>query len=151
MASFVLGPWTYLGPIGGRSARAGSILITSSFPINGRPASDLTSRPQPTAIPLISAQKNRLAGNVIWSDGTEQNQAQGSGKGGPSQKITEYSYTSVLLGGGVISGQDLGEQQSDFRPETPISGPHIDPRTGLVIPSSTRKPYATAGPDQKAR
>lgn len=145
MASFVLGTiGTYLGgPIGGQIGAAIGSYIDNEFlfPIKqeGPRLDDLsvTAATYGKAIPLIYGPENRLAGNVIWSDGLTEHKTKRkvSGKGGPSQKITEYSYTSsfaVLLGEGVIVGirKIWANNKVIFDSETPLSGPHIDPSTG---------------------
>lgn len=58
-------------------------------------------------IPRIYGPENRIAGNVIWSSGlleTKHTHTEG-GKGGPSVKVTEYTYrtcVAVLLGEGGL-------------------------------------------------
>lgn len=117
MASFVLGTVGSAlgGPIGGFIGSAiGSYLDNNFlFPIKteGPRLQDLTVTASTYGKPitLMWGPENRLAGNVIWSDGLTEHKTKRkvSGKGGPAQKITEYSYTcsfAVLLGEGTIRG-----------------------------------------------
>lgn len=123
MASVVLGfagqavGGFFGGPIGAKiggfvGSALGSMIDNQLFPQKqqGPRLDDLTitASTYGKPIPLLWGPENRVTGNVIWSTGlieTVKKTKQG-GKGGPSVKVTEYTYRAslaVLLGEGVLS------------------------------------------------
>lgn len=147
MASFVLGTVGTIigGPIGGQIGSAIGSYIDNEFlfPVKseGPRLEDLTvtAATYGKAIALIYGPENRMAGNVIWSDGLTEHRTKRkvSGKGGPSQRITEYSYTSsfaVLLGEGVIKGirKIWANNKVIFDSDVPLSGPQIGTGSGSL-------------------
>lgn len=146
MANFVLGSiGTALGgPLGGFiGSTIGSFIDNNYlFPqkVEGPRLTDLsvTSSAYGAAVPIIYGDSNRLAGNVIWSDGLTEHKTKRkvSGKGGPSQKITEYNYTSsfaVLLGEGQIGGirKIWANNKVIFDRDEPLLGSDIGAQGGL--------------------
>lgn len=105
MASLVLGVVGTVvgGPFGGFiGSTIGSMIDNQLFPQKqeGPRLTDLTIQTSTLGnpIPLLFGPENRITGNVIWSDGlkeTKHNTKTG-GKGGPSVKVTSYTYSATF-------------------------------------------------------
>lgn len=101
------------GPLGASiGATLGGVAGSYVDPVNirGPRLEDLrvVSSAYGVSIPLIYGQKNRVAGNVIWSSGLKEkaNKRSAGGKGG-GDTITEYSYSvdvAISLGAGPCRG-----------------------------------------------
>lgn len=110
------------GPIGAAIGSAiGSLIDNQLFPVKseGPRLTDLsiTTSSYGDYIPLLYGPQNRLAGKLMWTTGLQEHvsQRREGGKGGPSQEITEYTYTmsgAWLICAGEEEPGDGGEIDS---------------------------------------
>lgn len=139
---FVLGTvGTYIGgPIGGQiGSMIGSYIDNEFlFPVKteGPRLEDLSvsASTYGKAIALIHGPKVRMAGNIIWATPLKETKSKRkvSGKGGPSTKVTEYTYSAsvaVLLGEGEIAGirKIWANNKLIWESDTPLMGPDTTP------------------------